>query len=105
TSEVVVGTAMRPSLELAVVALPEASMTPVAVRILKQLKPDLSIVARVHHGSYIPRLRSAGADEVVHAEFEAAAAIIRHVLTLLEVPEPEVERYLEAIREERYRDE
>jgi CPA2 family monovalent cation:H+ antiporter-2 len=103
TSEIVLAKATPPSVELAVVALPEAGMTPIAVGVLQRLKPDLPIIARVHHGAYIPRVRAAGADEVVHAEFEAATSIIRHGLTRLGCPEDETEAYIEEIRRVRYR--
>ncbi|MCC2669305.1 MAG: trkA [Armatimonadetes bacterium] len=103
TSEVVLREALTPGVELAVVALPEASMTPIAVRALKRLKPELPIIARVHRGTSIPRVRAAGADEVIHAEFEAATAIIRHGLARLGVPEAETEAHVSLIRAHRYR--
>lgn len=103
TSPSVITRALLPSIELAIVALPEASMTPIAVRQLRELRPELPIVARVHRGIYIPRVRKAGADEVVHAEFEAATEIIRLGLARLGQPPDETEAYLQVIRGERYR--
>jgi CPA2 family monovalent cation:H+ antiporter-2 len=103
TSEVVLAKALPPSVELAIVALPEASLTPIAVRALKRLRPDLPVVARVHRGTYIPRVRAAGADEVIHAEFEAATVMIRHGLARLGRPDCETEAYLAEIRRVRYR--
>jgi CPA2 family monovalent cation:H+ antiporter-2 len=103
TSEVVLKEALGPEVELAVVALPEASMAAIAVRALKRLNPDLPIIARVHRGESIPRVRDAGADEVVHAEFEAATAIIRYGLNRLGVPEEETDAHLHSIRAQRYR--
>jgi CPA2 family monovalent cation:H+ antiporter-2 len=105
TSEVVLRSAIPASVELAVVALPEASMAPIAVRMLRQLSPDLPIVARVHHGANIPKVREAGANAVVHAEFEAATAVIRYGLTQLGCPESETEEYIDKIRAVRYREE
>ncbi len=103
SSEVVLSKALSARIEMAVVALPEAGMTPIVVRLLKQLNPGLPVIARVHHGAYIPRVRAAGADEVIHAEFEASTAIIRHGLARLGCPEEETEQYLEEIRRVRYR--
>lgn len=103
TSPPVIARALEDSVELAIVALPEASMTPIAVRELRRLRPSLPIVARVHRGIYIPRVRAAGADEVVHAEFEAATEMIRHGLTRLGEPETETEEYIREIRGVRYR--
>jgi len=65
-----------------VVALPETSMTEMAIRKLKQLAPELRVVARVH--------RYADADDVTYAEQEAAAAIIRHGFERLGLPESEI---------------
>lgn len=103
TSEVVLKTAVPASVELAVVALPEANMTPITVRVLRKLWPDLPMVARVHHGVSIPKVRAAGATEVVHAEFEAATSIIRHGLAQLGCPADETEEYIDQIRAVRYR--
>ncbi|MGV3719887.1 MAG: cation:proton antiporter [Actinomycetota bacterium] len=103
SSEVVVAKAMRSSVELAVVALPESSMTPLVVRTVKRLRPDLPVIARVHRGVNIPRVRAAGADFVIHAEFEASSIIIRHGLERLGCTTPEIEEYLTEIRRFRYR--
>jgi CPA2 family monovalent cation:H+ antiporter-2 len=105
TSEVVLKQAVPECVELAVVALPEASMTQMAVSLLKRLSPDLPVLARVHRGVDIPRLRKAGADAVFHAEFEVATMIIRHTLARLDSPAEEIEEYIEAIRQFRYRQE
>lgn len=105
TAEVVLRTAIPASVELAVVALPEASMAPIAVRVLRHLYPDLPIVARVHHGANIPKVREAGANAVVHAEFEAATSVIRYGMAHLGVPAEETEEYLNEIRAIRYREE
>jgi monovalent cation:H+ antiporter-2, CPA2 family len=103
TSEVVLREATAPSVELAIVALPEASMTPIAVAALKKRRPEMPVIARVHRGINIPRVRAAGADDVVHAEFEAATVIIRHGLARLGQPAEETEAYIEQIRQVRYR--
>lgn len=105
TAEVVLKTAVPASVELAVVALPEASMAPIAVRELRRLSPNLPIIARVHHGVNIPKVREAGANAVVHAEFEAATAVIRYGLKQLGCPENETEEYIDEIRAVRYREE
>ena len=80
-------------------------MMQMAVALLKRLKPKLSVVARVHRGDDIPRVRKAGADAVFHAEFEAATGVIRHVLGRLNQPHPEIDTYIEGIRQIRYRNE
>lgn len=89
--------------EIAVVALPEADTTAMAVRLLKRLAPHLAIVARVHRGIDMVDLRAAGADVVVQAEFEAASEMVRQGLDRLGFPDPEVDAYLEELRAARYR--
>ena len=42
---------------------------------------------------------------MIHAEFEAATEMIRHGLDRLEIPGPEIDAYLEEIRQLRYRQE
>jgi CPA2 family monovalent cation:H+ antiporter-2 len=88
---------------LAVVALPEVMTTQMSVEALRKIAPNLPIVVRVHRGDDIPRLRKAGADAVVHAEFEAGTEMIRQGLARLEVPDTEIEHYIEAVRQHRYR--
>lgn len=105
TSDVVLSNANPQGAELGVVALPEASMTQIAVTLLKRLNPDLPVVARVHRQADIARVREAGADAVFHAEFEAAMAVIRHVLVRLDRSHSEVDAYIEEARQAWYRHE
>lgn len=90
---------------LAVVALPETVTSEMAVRLLKQLAPELPVLVRLHRGVDIPRIRAAGADAVIHAEFEAATEIIRQGLHRLDVSDDEIDTYLEFVRQRRYRHE
>jgi K+:H+ antiporter len=104
TSEVVLKQAAPRCVELAVVSLPEAGVTQMAVRLLKRWAPELPVLARIHRGADIPRVREAGADVVFYAEFEVATTIIRDTLARLEIPRGEIDTYLERIRQERYRE-
>jgi len=97
-SDVVLRSALGPEVELAVVALPETSMTEMAVRKLKQLAPELRVVARVHRHADAHRAHAAGADDVTYAEQEVAAAIIRHGFERLGLPEPEIADYVRSLR-------
>jgi CPA2 family monovalent cation:H+ antiporter-2 len=105
TSLAVLKEAVRPRLKLAVVALPESEMARMAIRQIKSLMPELRVIARVHQGAAIASLREAGADTVFHAEFELATGMVRASLEIVGVSDAEVEAYLEAIYERRYRDE
>jgi CPA2 family monovalent cation:H+ antiporter-2 len=103
TSEAVLTQAKPDCAELAVIALSEAETTEIALRLLKRLAPELPVVVRVRRGVDIPRMRAAGADAVVHAEFEAGTEVIRQGLDRLGFPDPTVDAYIETVREKRYR--
>ena len=105
TSEIVLKHIHPDRARLAIIALPEAQMTEMAIRIIQRLAPALPIVARVHRGIDIPRIRAAGADAVIHAEFEAGTEMIRQGLDRLGIPDPAVDTYLEQVRQHRYRQE
>lgn len=104
TSEVVLEQAGPEHAQLAVVALPDAAATQMAVQTLKRLAPELFVVARVHRGIDIPRLRTAGADAVIHGEFEAATEVIRQSLDQLGFADRRVDTYLHDVRQARYRE-
>lgn len=89
--------------ELAVVTLPDTGSTAAAVRLLKQMAPDLPILARVHRGGDIPVLRHAGATGVVHAEFEASVRLVRLGLRRLGFPPDEIDEHIRGMRARRYR--
>jgi CPA2 family monovalent cation:H+ antiporter-2 len=105
TSEAVLKIARPQKADLAVVALPEASSTEMVVRALKEMAPSIRVVARVHRGDDIPRMRAAGADSVIHAQFEAGVEVIRQGLDFLRFPDDEVDAYIEGVRQYRYREE
>lgn len=83
---------------LAVVALPEAERVHLAVRHLRELNPDVPILARAHDPNAVDRLRDAGASEVIQPELEAASTLIRHALRRLAVPRDTVLDYLDRFR-------
>lgn len=92
-------------LELAIIALPESSTTEMAIRTLRKLSPTLQIVVRVHGGLDIHRMRLAGADAVIHAEFEAGTEMIRQGLSRLGISNANLDTYIEKERQHRYREE
>lgn len=83
---------------LAVVTVPEAARARLAVQSLRQLRPELPILARFHEDAAREGLIRAGADELIQPETEAAATLIRHALRRLAVPQERVLAYLERFR-------
>ena len=83
---------------LVVVALPEVARVHLAVRHLREINPDLPILARAHDPHAVDRLRDAGASEVIQPELEAASTLIRHALRRLALPREAVLDYLARFR-------
>lgn len=103
SSEVVLAQTRPQTAELAVVTLPDSGSTEAAIRLLKRLAPDVPILARVHRGADIPTVRHAGADGVVHAEFEASVRLVRLGLDRLGFPRDEIDEHIRGMRARRYR--
>jgi CPA2 family monovalent cation:H+ antiporter-2 len=80
--------------------------TPAALRLLRvvrDLRPELPVMARTRDESHVEELRQAGAVEVVPETLEAALMIAAHALLLLEVPLTRVLRRIQEQRVDRYR--
>lgn len=88
---------------LAILALPDAVTTRLAARALRRINPSLRIIARVHVADDIDVLYREGAEEVVHAEFEASLEIMRHTLLRLGRGPEAVQERIDGIRQEQYR--
>ena len=103
SSQTVLERARPECLKLAIVALSDADVTEMTLHNIKRLAPELPIVVRVHRGEDIPRMRKAGAQAVIHGEFEAGTEMIRQSMGRLGVADGEVVRYVEKVRQQRYR--
>jgi CPA2 family monovalent cation:H+ antiporter-2 len=68
------------------------------VQSLRQMCPDLPILASFHEASAREGLMRAGVDELIQPETEAAATLIRHALRRLALPQERVLAYLERFR-------
>ena len=71
--------------------------------VLRDLRPDLPVMARTRDESHVDELRQAGAVEVVPETLEAALMIAAHALLLLDVPLTRVLRRIQQQRSDRYR--
>jgi CPA2 family monovalent cation:H+ antiporter-2 len=72
------------------------------VRQVRQLDPELHIVARANRMSQVEDLRRFGIHEIVQPEFEAGLELVRQTLLHFDIPAMEIERLSDAIRTERY---
>jgi voltage-gated potassium channel Kch len=84
------------------VTLPDADASMAAIRILRRLAPRIFILGRVSRGDDIKRLLEAGADDVIHAEFEAAVRLVEDSLAQLGVPESGIAEQVARLRRGRY---
>jgi len=85
---------------LAVIALPDAATAVAAVTELRDIDPDVRIVARAHHPREVNDLYCVGAERVVYAEYEAGLEIVRHSLLLLDVGDADA--LVESLRARHY---
>ena len=92
--EPVLRTAGAATARLAVVAIPDFERTRLAVRRLRQINPDMAILARSTHALQRTALMEAGATEVIQPEFEAAQTLLRHGLERLDVPHEQIKAYM-----------
>lgn len=102
SSEVVLSRTHPQNAELAVITLPDVGATEAAIHVLKRMAPGLTVMARVHWGGDIVKVHEAGADRVVHAEFEASMRLVRHSLRRLGFPEDEITAQVSMMRARRY---
>jgi CPA2 family monovalent cation:H+ antiporter-2 len=70
--------------------VPDPVVTELTVRQARAANPRLDILARATTVEEVPKLRQAGASEVVQPEFEAGIEIIRHALLRYGVTGPEL---------------
>jgi CPA2 family monovalent cation:H+ antiporter-2 len=88
--------------ETLVIAIPDLVITQAAIRHAKRLNPKIVVVARANAANEVEILRAAGADWVAQPEFEAGMELLRHVLRLHDVAEPEADLLVDASRDAFY---
>lgn len=72
------------------------------VRQVRQLDPEIHIVARATRLSQVEDLRRFGIHEIVQPEFEAGLELVRQTLLHFHIPAAEIEQLSDRIRTERY---
>lgn len=87
---------------LALVTTPAIKTTWAIAQQVRTLNPDLHIVARAEALEQLEMLHDIGVYEIVQPEFEAGLELARQALLHLNLPAPEVQRYTDAARHDRY---
>jgi len=83
-----------------VITLPDDAAARAAVMAARARAPQLRIIARASTWAGAQRLREAGADDIVRPELEGGIAVVRRTLIDLDLPENEIARYVEIIRQD-----
>ena len=83
---------------LIIMALPDPERARLAILNVRQLNPDVPILARAHRRSDHEVLSRAGASEIIQPEIEASATMIRHASSYLKLPDDQTRAYLRGFR-------
>lgn len=87
---------------LLIITLPSILITQSVVNNVKQLNPELHIVARAEEIEHIEKLYEYGVYEVVQPHFEAGLEITRQALLHLNIPASEIIKYEDSVRHDLY---
>lgn len=87
---------------LLILTLPSILNTQHIVSIVKEINPDLHIVARAEEIEHIKTLYDNGVYEVVQPHFEAGLEITRQALLHLNIPAAEIIKYEDSVRHDLY---
>jgi monovalent cation:H+ antiporter-2, CPA2 family len=102
TQEVVLQAAHLASARVVLITVPVVSVTQAIVRAVRQINPDVRIVARAEGAEQLRDLHAHGLRDVVQPEMEASIEMIRQALINLDIGVTEVHRVTSALREELY---
>ncbi|GAB2181996.1 monovalent cation:proton antiporter family protein [Denitratisoma sp. agr-D3] len=85
-----------------VITYPDQSSIEQVLRVVRQQRPDIPVVVRTQDESSVPRLKAAGATEVVPEVLEGSLMIAAETLSQLGIPTEQALMRVRAIRAERY---
>jgi CPA2 family monovalent cation:H+ antiporter-2 len=84
------------------ITTPSPVVTLATARHVRQLQPDLHIVARAETNELLEELHELGVYEVVLPQMEAGLEVTRQALLHLKMPEQQIERFADEVRHEFY---
>ncbi len=97
-SPVVLDRVLPETLQLVVITLSDLDAAEVAVRTLAKRAHKPFIIARADHREAMVRMRHAGADLVINAHLESAAALMREGLSRVHVSNDEIDAHVQVTR-------
>lgn len=86
-----------------VFSISDPPITKRAVRIAKQLNPELFVLVRTRYVSEINELKNIGADAVIPEEFETSLELFRKVLIKFHIPMNIIMQQISLLRQESYK--
>ena len=102
-SELILAKAALPEAKALVIALPDPMSTRLLLTRARAIAPRLDIIARAHTTKELDQLGQLGAQEVVQPEFEAALALLTHLLATLGAIDDQHDSTMATIRADHYR--
>lgn len=87
---------------LVAVAISDPLATREVVSVVREMAPDVPILARTRFVRDADRLGATGASHVVAEEFESTLALVGGTLVGFDVPRPAIERFTAVLRDEGY---
>ena len=102
SQEVVLKAANIEKARLLIISMPATLTIHSIVSHVQLLSPELHIVTRAEGVEELKNLHDRGVFEVVQPKFEASLEITRQTLLHLDIPVPEIQKFTDAIRRERY---
>ncbi|GKS64155.1 hypothetical protein YTPLAS72_14590 [Nitrospira sp.] len=83
---------------LIIVALPEIESAALAIGRMRDLNPNVPILARAHGSAEAERLGALGVTEVIQPDVETSSTLIRHALTRFGIPKDRILANVEQYR-------
>ncbi|WP_319576722.1 cation:proton antiporter [uncultured Desulfobacter sp.] len=102
TRDVVLEAAKVKEANLVLITTPRIDVTGTVCSQIRQLNPDVNIVARAEGIEQMQALHDQGIQEVVQPEFEAGLQFTRQALLYLNIPATDIQKYSDAFRRELY---
>jgi CPA2 family monovalent cation:H+ antiporter-2 len=85
-----------------VVTIPDETAAELVVTAVRDIAPEVPIIARAATKTGVTRLHDHGAEHVIHPELEGGLEVVRHTLLALGYPLVQVQQYTDAVRHDAY---
>ena len=87
---------------LLILTIPDHTGSLTALRAIKRNFPNLQVLVRTQDDSQLNTYQEAGATEVIPEALEGSLMLVSHILTMLNVPEDEINTSINEVRSQRY---